>query len=55
MAKVGATEAGVFLYLEPVATTALAVPYLGESFGGYTALGGLMVLAGVWCAQTGPR
>jgi len=50
--KIGAAEAGVFLYLEPVATTALAVPYLGESFGVSTALGGLMVLAGVWWAQT---
>lgn len=51
LAKVGAARAGVFLYLEPVATTAVAVPYLHESFGIFTAIGGLLVLAGVWIAQ----
>lgn len=51
IAKVGAARAGVFLYLEPVATTAVAVPYLHESFGIFTAIGGLLVLAGVWIAQ----
>ena len=29
----GASRAGFFLYLEPLFTTALAVPYLGEHFG----------------------
>jgi len=52
IAKVGAVEAGVFLYLEPLATTALAVPYLGEPFGVATICGGLLVLAGVRCAQS---
>lgn len=51
VARIGAAQAGVFLYLEPVATTALAVPQLGESFGVYTALGGLLVLAGVYWAE----
>jgi len=51
VARVGAAQAGVFLYLEPVATTALAVPYLHESFGVYTAIGGFLVLLGVWLAQ----
>jgi drug/metabolite transporter (DMT)-like permease len=51
VAKIGATRAGIFLYLEPVATTALAIPLLNESFGTFTALGGLMVMAGVWWAQ----
>jgi len=51
ISKVGATEAGIFLYIEPIATTALAVPYLHESFGVFTALGGLLVLLGVWVAQ----
>lgn len=51
MAKVGAAEAGIFLYLEPVATTTLAVPYLHESFGLFTALGGVLVIFGVWMAQ----
>jgi drug/metabolite transporter (DMT)-like permease len=51
VARIGAAKAGVFLYLEPVATTALAVPALGESFGVYNALGGLLVLAGVYWAE----
>ncbi|HUV31034.1 MAG TPA: DMT family transporter [Acidobacteriota bacterium] len=55
VARLGAAEAGIFLYLIPVATTALAVPYLGESFGRFTAAGGLLVLAGVWYAQRRPR
>ncbi len=51
VARIGAAKAGVFLYLEPVATTVLAVPQLGESFGVHTALGGLLVLAGVYWAE----
>lgn len=49
--KIGAARAGVFLYLEPVATSTLAVPYLGEPFGFTTAIGGILVLAGVFCAS----
>ncbi|MBD3402163.1 EamA family transporter [candidate division GN15 bacterium] len=48
VADIGASRAGIFLYLEPVATTALAVPYLDERFGWATAVGGLMVLGGVY-------
>ena len=47
----GAAEAGMFLYLEPLATTALAVPYLHEPFGPIGMLGGLLVLGGVWWSQ----
>ncbi len=51
VARLGAAKAGFFLYLEPLATTALAVPYLNESFGVFTAIGGLMVLVGVYIAE----
>ncbi len=51
VAKLGAAKAGIFLYLEPLSTTALAVPLLGEHFGSFTAAGGLMVLAGVFWAE----
>jgi drug/metabolite transporter (DMT)-like permease len=51
VSKLGAAQAGIFLYLEPLATTALAVPLLGEHFGFFTATGGLMVLAGVFWAE----
>jgi len=50
VAALGASRAGIYLYLEPIATTALAVPYLKEPFGPFTAIGGGMVLLGVWWA-----
>ncbi|MEW6413088.1 MAG: DMT family transporter [Candidatus Zixiibacteriota bacterium] len=52
VSSLGASRAGIFLYLEPLATTALAVPYLGEPFGVFTAVGGMLVLGGVYLAQT---
>jgi drug/metabolite transporter (DMT)-like permease len=51
VAKLGAARAGIFLYLEPIATTMLAVPLLGEPFTLFTGLGGLLVVLGVWGAQ----
>jgi drug/metabolite transporter (DMT)-like permease len=51
VAELGATRAGVFLYFEPLAATALAVPMLDEHFGIFTAIGGLFVLGGVFLAQ----
>ena len=51
VAKLGAAKAGIVLYLEPVATTMLAVPLLHESFTAFTAVGGVMVMTGVWWAQ----
>ena len=51
VAKLGAAQAGLFLYLEPLATTALAVPYLGEPFGPVSAVGGLLVVLGVFLAR----
>lgn len=49
--KLGATRAGMYLYLEPLATLALAVPLLGEPFGPVVVLGGALVLGGVWLGQ----
>ena len=51
VAKLGAAKAGLFLYLEPLVTTAVAVPVLGERFGLFAALGGALVLIGVFCSQ----
>ncbi len=51
VSRLGAAKAGFFLYLEPLATTALAVPYLNEPFGFFTAVGGVMVLVGVYLAE----
>ena len=55
VAKIGAAEASVYLYMEPVATTAVAVPYLHESFGLFTAIGGGLVILGVWIASRQPK
>ena len=46
-----ATKVGVYLYLEALATLALAVPLLGERFGAVTAIGGGLVLASVYLGQ----
>jgi drug/metabolite transporter (DMT)-like permease len=51
VARLGAARAGLYLYLEPLATTALAVPLLDEPFGPATATGGALVIAGVFTAQ----
>ena len=51
VAALGGARSGLYLYLEPLSTVALAVPLLGESFGGFAALGGAMVLVGVWIGQ----
>jgi drug/metabolite transporter (DMT)-like permease len=52
VARLGAAKAGIFLYLEPVATTIAAVVLLGEAATFYTIAGGLMVLGGVWLAES---
>ena len=51
VSRLGASRAGLYLYLEPLATSVLAVPLLGEPFGPLTALGGGLVLAGVYVGQ----
>jgi drug/metabolite transporter (DMT)-like permease len=51
VARLGAARASVYLYLEPLATLALAIPLLGEPFGPFIALGGGLVLAGVYVGQ----
>lgn len=51
VARLGATRAGLYLYLEPLATLVLAVPLLGEPFGPAIALGGGLVLTGVYIGQ----
>ncbi|HCV43186.1 MAG TPA: hypothetical protein DGH68_06855 [Bacteroidetes bacterium] len=53
VASIGAAKSGMFLYVEPLATTLLAVPLLHESFGTFTAVGGCLVICGVYWAQRG--
>ncbi|HLU40079.1 MAG TPA: DMT family transporter [Planctomycetota bacterium] len=54
VARLGAAKAGMFLYLEPLATTALAVPLLGEPLTPAIVAGGALVLLGVWWGERGP-
>ena len=51
VSALGAARAGVYLYLEPIATLFLAVPVLGEEFTTFVAMGGGLVLAGVYLGQ----
>lgn len=51
--RLGATRAGLYLYLEPLATLSLSIPLLGEPFGPAAAAGGALVLAGVYAGQRG--
>jgi drug/metabolite transporter (DMT)-like permease len=53
VASIGAAKAGVFLYIEPLATTLLAVPLLHETVGIFTLAGGALVLGGVYVSQRG--
>jgi drug/metabolite transporter (DMT)-like permease len=55
VARLGAARAGLFLYVEPLATLTLAVPLLGEPFGPLMAVGGTLVLAGVYVGQRDRR
>lgn len=48
LSRIDATQAGVFLYLEPIVTVLLAAPILGEEFTVLTAVGGTAILLGVW-------
>ncbi len=51
VARLGAARAGIYLYLEPLATMSLAVPLLDEQVGPFVAFGGTLVLAGVYVGQ----
>jgi drug/metabolite transporter (DMT)-like permease len=49
--KIGAAKAGIFLYVEPLTSTALGVAYLREPFGIFTGIGAALVIAGVVIAE----
>src|SRR5829696_4298783 len=49
---ISATRVGIVAMLEPVAASAVAFLWLGESFGTAQLLGGAIVLAGILLAQT---
>ncbi len=51
LSRKGATEVGVFLYLEPIVTTIAAVSIISEDFSIFAALGALLILFGVYIVQ----
>jgi drug/metabolite transporter (DMT)-like permease len=51
VARIGASQAGFFLYLEPLFATSVAVPLLGDYFGWSTAIGGAFIVSGVMLAE----
>lgn len=53
--RAGPTRAAMIGYLMPVWATLLTMVFLGEVVGWREALGGAIVLAGVWTVTTAPR
>jgi drug/metabolite transporter (DMT)-like permease len=49
--KVGASEVGLFTYLDPIITVIIAVPLLGEVPDIYYFIGALLVFAGIFIAE----
>lgn len=52
---IGPGRAGMFMYLMPLFTAALAVPLLGEALRGYHAAGAALILLGLYLASWQPR
>ncbi|MFN0242554.1 MAG: DMT family transporter [Planctomycetota bacterium] len=51
VARIGAARAGVYVYLEPIASTVLGVAWLGESYDSFAVIGSALVLGGVIVAH----
>lgn len=52
---IGANRAGLFVNLVPIFGTLLSIVILGEDFRTYHAVALMMVLGGIWLAETGGR
>ncbi|HET7012030.1 MAG TPA: DMT family transporter [Anaerolineales bacterium] len=53
---IDATQVGAFLYLEPVVTSVVALPVLGEPISASLLIGGATIVAGLWLVNRGwPR
>lgn len=48
---VKASEVGIFLYMDPIITAAIAVPLLGEKITSVFLLGSILVFAGIFVAE----
>jgi len=51
LSRKAATSVGVYIYIEPVVTTIAAIPILNEQLNLFTALGAILIVAGVYIVQ----
>ncbi|PKK82862.1 MAG: hypothetical protein CVT49_11775 [candidate division Zixibacteria bacterium HGW-Zixibacteria-1] len=54
LSRKGATDVGVFLYFEPIATTVAAIPILGEQLSIFLIIGAILIISGVYMVQKRP-
>ena len=55
LSHIGAVKAGIYIYLESVTTTIIAVPLLHEAFGLWSAIGAALIIVGVQWAERKSR
>jgi len=55
LARVEASRAAVFLTVQPIAGALLGVAFLHEPLTVFTAVGGALIVLGLWLTATGPR
>ncbi len=54
LSQIGAVKAGIYIYLESITTTIIAVPLLHEAFGMGSAIGAALIIVGVqWAERKG--
>ncbi len=51
LSRKGATEVGVYIFIEPVVTTIAAIPILNEQLTLFTILGAILIISGVYIVQ----
>ncbi len=51
LSRKGATEVGVYIFIEPVVTTIAAIPILNEQLTIFTILGAILIIGGVYIVQ----
>ncbi len=54
LSRKGATDVGVFLYFEPIATTLAAIPILGEKLTVFVVIGAILIVSGVYLVEKKP-
>ena len=55
IARLGASRAGFYMYLVPVFSAAIAVPFLGETLNVYHLIGAALIIGGVTVSSRKPR